>query len=229
MLVIAPLTPKIIFQRGTNMREIDRFSPVEISLRPRNRFRGFHSVAADTSIASGVAGRYATALFDLAKEADALDSIAQDLQGLKALLNDSDDLSDLVNSPLYSRDQQGAAMDAVLDSAGAQDLTRRFVGVITQNRRLFVIADIIDAYRALLSSHRGEMDAEVISSRPLSDAQLEALRGVLANVLRAKVIVETSVDDTLLGGLVVRVGSRMIDSSLRTKLENMQLAMKGVG
>ncbi len=186
-------------------------------------------MAADTSIASGVAGRYASALFDLAKEADALDSISQDLQGLKTLLNDSDDLSDLVTSPLYSREQQGAAMDAVLDAAGAQDLTRRFLGVVIQNRRLFVLADIIDAYRDLLASHRGEMSAEVVSPRPLSDAQLEALPRVLADVLRSDVVVDASVDETLLGGLVVRVGSRMIDSSLRTKLENMQLAMKGVG
>jgi len=186
-------------------------------------------VAANTSIASGVAGRYASALFDLAKEADALDSTAQDLTGLKAMLEDSDDLSDLVQSPLYSREQQAAAMDAVLEAAGVQDLTRRFVGVVTQNRRLFAIADIIGAFRALLANHRGEMNAEVISAHPLSDAQLAALRGVLADVLRSEVIVNTSVDETLLGGLVVRVGSRMIDSSLRTKLDNMQLAMKGVG
>lgn len=186
-------------------------------------------MAADTSIASGVAGRYASALFDLAKEADALDSIAQDLKGLKAMLDDNSDLSDLVTSPLYSRDQQTTAMEAVLTSAGVQELTRNFVGVVTQNRRLFVISDIISAFAALLASHRGEMNAEVVSSRPLSDAQLDALRGTLANALHSDVVVETSVDETLLGGLIVRVGSRMIDSSLRTKLDNMQLAMKGVG
>ena len=186
-------------------------------------------MAADTSIDSGVAGRYASALFDLAKEADALDSTAQDLEGLKALLNDSTDLSDLVSSPLYSREQQAAAMEAVLASAGTKDLTRRFIGVVTQNRRLFVIADIINAFGALLARHRGEMSAEVISSKPLSDTQLESLRGVLATALESDVVVDASVDETLLGGLVVRVGSRMIDSSLRTKLDNMQLAMKGVG
>ena len=186
-------------------------------------------MAADTSIASGVAGRYASALFDLANEASALDSIAEDLAGLKGLLTDSADLSELVNSPLYSREQQMAAMDAVLVGAGVQDLTRRFIGVVTQNRRLFALVDIIDAYRALLASHRGEMNAEVVSARPLSDAQLDALRGALATILRSDVVVDTTVDETLLGGLVVRVGSRMVDSSLRTKLNNMQLAMKGVG
>ena len=186
-------------------------------------------MAADTSIASGVAGRYASALFDLAKEADALDSIAQDLKGLKAMLVDSSELSDLATSPLYSREQQAAAMEAVLTSAGAQELTRNFVGVVIQNRRLFVILDVIGAFAALLANHRGEMNAEVVSPRPLSDAQLEALRGALANALHSDVVIETSVDETLLGGLVVRVGSRMIDSSLRTKLDNMQLAMKGVG
>ena len=186
-------------------------------------------MAADTSIDSGVAGRYASALFDLAIEADSLESTAQDLEGLKGLLNDSSDLSDLVSSPLYSSEQQAAAMEAVLASAGAQDLTRRFIGVVTQNRRLFVIADIINGFGARLARHRGEMSAEVISSKPLSDTQLESLRGVLANALQSDVVVDASVDETLLGGLVVRVGSRMIDSSLRTKLDNMQIAMKGVG
>jgi F-type H+-transporting ATPase subunit delta len=186
-------------------------------------------VAADTSIASGVAGRYASALFDLANESSALDAIAQDLQSLKTLLNESDDLAELVRSPLYSRDQQAAAIDAVLGAAGVQELTKRFIGVVIQNRRLFMLADIIDAYSALLASHRGEMSAEVISASPLSDAQVAALRGTLADALRRDVNLDASVDETLLGGLVVRVGSRMIDSSLRTKLDNMKLAMKGVG
>jgi F-type H+-transporting ATPase subunit delta len=181
-------------------------------------------VAADTSIASGVAGRYASALFDLANESSALDAIAQDLQSLKTLLNESDDLAELVRSPLYSRDQQAAAIDAVLGAAGVQELTKRFIGVVIQNRRLFMLAD-----SALLASHRGEMSAEVISASPLSDAQVAALRGTLADALRRDVNLDASVDETLLGGLVVRVGSRMIDSSLRTKLDNMQLAMKGVG
>ena len=195
----------------------------------RYRLRDFQSVAAQSSITSGVAGRYAAALFDLAKEADALDLIAEDLQGLGTLLSESEELTDLVNSPLYSREQQAAGMEAVLAAAGVQDLTRRFVGVVCENRRLFTISDIIEAYRALLASHRGQMTADVVSARPLSDAQMTTLRGVLADVLRSDVNIETSVDESLLGGLVVKVGSRMIDSSIRTKLDNMQLAMKGVG
>ena len=186
-------------------------------------------MAADTSIATGVAGRYASALFDLARDANALDQIADDLLGLKALLAESDDLATLVNSPLYSREDQATAMNAVLEAAGAQDLTRRFVGVVCENRRLFAIGDIIEAYRGLLAAHRGQMSADVISARPLTEAQLASLNDTLASALRSDVNIETQVDESLLGGLVVRVGSRMIDSSIRTKLENMQLAMKGVG
>ena len=194
----------------------------------RYRLRDFQSVAAQSSITSGVAGRYAAALFDLAKEADALDLIAEDLQGLGTLLSESEELTDLVNSPLYSREQQAAGMEAVLAAAGVQDLTRRFVGVVCENRRLFTISDIIEAYRALLASHRGQMTADVVSARPLSDAQMTTLRGVLADVLRSDVNIETSVDESLLGGLVVKVGSRMVDTSIKTKLDNLAIAMKGV-
>lgn len=178
---------------------------------------------------SGVAGRYAAALFDLAKDADALDAVRQDLADLKRLIGESADLAELVRSPLISRDDQSRAIAAILDRAGANDLTKRFMGVVAKNRRLFVLRGMIEAFFALLAEFRGEMTAEVVSAYPLTDEQAGALRDTLAAQLSRKIQLETSVDASLLGGLVVRVGSRMIDNSLRTKLSNMQLAMKGIG
>lgn len=186
-------------------------------------------MSAGHSIVSGVAGRYASALFDLAKEADALDAVNDDLAGLSRLINEGGDLATLIKSPLYSRAEQTNAMQAILERAGANSLTAKFLGVVADNRRLFVLPDMIDAYAGLLAEHRGEVTAEVASAFALSEAQKSTLRGTLEERLKRKVILDLSVDSTILGGLVVRVGSRMIDSSLRTKLDNLQIAMKGVG
>lgn len=178
---------------------------------------------------SGVAGRYAAALFDLAKDAGSLDAVQQDLADLKRLIGESADLAELVRSPLFSRDEQTRAIGAVLDRAGATDLTKRFLAVVAKNRRLFALRGMIEAYAALLADYRGEMTAEVISAHPLTVSQTEELRDTLSAQLRSKIQLQTSVNASLLGGIVVRVGSRMIDNSLRTKLSNMQLAMKGIG
>lgn len=186
-------------------------------------------MSAGQSIVSGVAGRYASALFDLAKEAGALDAVSDDLVRLKQLIDEDGDLATLIKSPLYSRSEQMAAMQAVLERAAANALTVKFVGVAAENRRLFVLPDMIDAFASLLAEHRGEVTAEVASAFGLSDAQQSTLCDTLEKRLDRKVILDLSVDPTILGGLVVRVGSRMIDSSLRTKLDNLQLAMKGVG
>jgi F-type H+-transporting ATPase subunit delta len=178
---------------------------------------------------SGVAGRYAAALFDLAKDADLLDVVRQDLADLKRLIGESADLAELVRSPLFSRDDQMKGIGAVLDRAGASDLTKRFLAVVAKNRRLFAVSQMVDAYFALLADHRGEMTAEVVSAYPLTDQQTAELTETLSAQLSRKIQINASVDNSLLGGLVVRVGSRMIDNSLRTKLSNLQLAMKGIG
>ena len=178
---------------------------------------------------TGVAGRYASALFDLAKDASALDAVQADLVSLQAMIRESDDLRTVVQSPLLSRDDQSKGMAAVFERAGAHDLTKRFVAVVTQNRRLFAVRDMIDAFNAILAEFRGEMTAEVSSAHPLTDAQKSALVDTLSQELRRTIQLDVSVDGSLLGGLVVRVGSRMIDNSLRTKLSNVQTAMKGVG
>jgi F-type H+-transporting ATPase subunit delta len=178
---------------------------------------------------SGMAGRYASALFELALEADALDGVAEDLDGFAAMMDESEDLSRLVRSPAFSREDQMRAIDAVLNEAGASGLVRKFIGLVTQNRRLFAIGDMIRGYRALLARHRGEVTAEVASAEPLGAAQTKALAAALRERLGRDARLEARVDPGLLGGLVVRVGSKMIDTSLRTKLNNLRIAMKEVG
>lgn len=186
-------------------------------------------MSASNAIVTGVAGRYASALFDLAKDAGNLDAVESDLAGMKRLIRESDDFATLIKSPILSRDEQTAGMQAILSAAGASDLTTRFMGVVIENRRLFTLEDIVEAFAALLADHKGETTAEVASAVSLSQAQEEALRATLTARLGRQVILDATVDPSLLGGLVVRVGSRMIDSSLRTKLDNLQIAMKGVG
>lgn len=181
------------------------------------------------AIVSGVAGRYASALFDLAIDAGNLETINDDLASLKGFISESADFVTLIKSPILSREEQSAGLQAILERANASDLTSRFLGVVTENRRLFVLEDIIDAFGALLAEHKGETTAEVVSADALSQAQEEALRATLTARLDRQIKLEATVDPDLLGGLVVRVGSRMIDSSLRTKLDNLQIAMKGVG
>ena len=177
---------------------------------------------------TGIAGRYATALFELALDQGAVDDIAGDLQGLGALIDESDDLLRLVRSPVLTRAEQSRAMAAVLEKAGVHVLTRNFVGLIAANRRLFALPGMIRAYQQLLAAHRGEIAGVVISAHPLSNAQLDAVRKQLAQAMGQEVKLESTVDESLIGGLVVRVGSRMIDYSLRTKLQNLKVAMKGV-
>lgn len=186
-------------------------------------------MATSDSTVTGAAGRYATALFDLAQDENVLDAIASDLDDLALLMNESQDLHQLVSSPLYSRDDQARAMAALLEKAGAHALTMKFIGLVASKRRLFVLGDIIKAYKVLLSRHRGEVSAEVVSAIPLGDAQVAALKSSLKQAVGKDVQLEATVDESLLGGLVIKLGSRMVDSSLRTKLNNLKIAMKEVG
>ncbi len=178
---------------------------------------------------SGLAGRYALALLELADERKQLDPVAEELRGLKATIAESADLRRLIRSPLFTRVQQSQAMAAILDKAGVGDLTRRFVLLVAQNRRLFALDRMIAAYLAELARRRGEITAQVTSATTLNDEQHRALVETLRNQVGAKVQVEVNVDPGLIGGLIVRVGSRMIDNSIRSKLQRLQLAMKGTG
>jgi len=185
-------------------------------------------VAQESTLVSGIAGRYATALFDLARDAGQLDAVAKDLDSLSAMLAQSADLVRLVRSPVFSREEQARAIAAVAERAAFGDLVRRFLGVVANNRRLFVLADAIAAFKTLLSHHRGEAVAEVTSAVPLSDAQLQQIKSSLSSEAAGNVVIDAKVDPGLIGGLVVKLGSRMIDASVRTKLNNLKSAMKGV-
>lgn len=177
--------------------------------------------------ASGLAGRYASALFSLAREQDALDAVAGDLSSFKQLIGESGDLRRLIKSPVLSRAEQRAAITAVAERGGAHDLTRKFVGLLAEKRRLFALPDVIEAYAQMLAAHRGEIQAEVLSAVPLTDEQRATVARQLTEAAGQKVQIRTEVDPSLLGGLIVRVGSKMIDASLRTKLHQLELAMKG--
>jgi F-type H+-transporting ATPase subunit delta len=185
-------------------------------------------VAGEDRSVSGLAGRYVAALFDLADEQKALDQVAGDLTGLRTAIEGSPELRRLMRSPLYGRDQQVKAMDAVLAKSGVADLTRKFVLVVAQNRRLFALSGMIDAFLAELARRRGEVTAKVTVARPLTAAQTQRLEETLRASVGGKVRIDTKIDESLIGGLIVQVGSRMVDGSLKTKLQKLQNAMKGV-
>ncbi len=179
--------------------------------------------------ATGLAGRYATALFELADADKQLDDVAGDLAAVGAMIESSDDLTRLIRSPVISRDDQARAVMAVLEKAKIGELATKFVGVVARNHRLFALPAMIKGYHALLAARRGEATAEVVSAKKLSDRQLKAIGKSLKSAVGTKVAIDARVDAELLGGLVVKVGSRMVDSSLRTKLGQLRLAMKGIG
>ena len=182
-----------------------------------------------TSATSGVAGRYASALFELADNAKSLDQVAQDLTSFRKMANESHELSRLLASPVIGRDLQSKALLAVLDAAGIKGLTRSFVGTVAANGRARDLIAMATAFLAELASRRGETTASVTSAVPLSAQQLQQLSDTLRSVLGgAKVSIDARVEPEILGGLVVKVGSRLFDSSIRSKLQRLQLAMKGV-
>ncbi len=184
-------------------------------------------MAKEQTGAAGLAGRYATALFELARETDSLDHVAGDLAQVRAMLDISADLRRVVRSPLVSREQQGAAMAALAWRAGLGETVSGFLGLVARNRRLPALAAMIHAFDALLAQHRGEVTAEVTSARPLTDTQADAVARALARVAGHEVRIHAAVDESLIGGLVVKLGSRMIDASIRTRLLALRAAMKG--
>lgn len=177
---------------------------------------------------ASLAGRYASALFDLADQAKALDAVAGDLTQIRTMIGESDDLRRLLASPVIGREAQGKALAALVQQAGIGDLVSKFVGTVARNGRARDLPSMITAFLAELARRRGESIAEVVSATPLSEAQMNALTDTLRRLVGNKVSVNARVDGDLLGGLVVKVGSRMFDSSIRTKLQRLQLAMKGV-
>ena len=186
-------------------------------------------MATETTGLSGIAGRYAHALYEFTDERKELDAVAGDLRTLKRMIEASEDLRRLTRSPLISRHDQAKAMEALLAKAEFGATVRHFVGVAARNRRLFLLPAMIDAFLATLAARRGEVTAEVASAAPLAAPQVDALKAQLAKAVGKSVNLEFKVEPALLGGLVVKVGSRMVDSSLKSKLQRLQLAMKGIG
>lgn len=178
---------------------------------------------------SGVAGRYATALFELARDEKSVDSVKADLDKFEAMIAESADLARLVRSPVFAADVQTRALSAVLEKAGIGGIAAKFLKVLTANRRLFAVRDVIRAFRTLVAHFKGEVSADVTVAEPLNDKNLEALKGALKNVTGKDVDLNIKVDPAIIGGLVVKLGSRMVDSSLRTKLNSIKNAMKEAG
>lgn len=186
-------------------------------------------MAAEDPSVSGVSGRYATALFDLARDEKSVDAVKDDLARFSAMLADSPDLMRLVKSPVFSADTQSKALAAVLDKAGISGTTAKFLKVLTANRRLFAVTDVIRAYGALVAKFKGEATADVTVAEALNDKNLDALKTALKSVTGKDVALNVKIDPSIIGGLVVKLGSRMVDSSLRTKLNSIKHAMKEAG
>jgi F-type H+-transporting ATPase subunit delta len=176
---------------------------------------------------ASLAGRYASALFDLARDERQIDSVSRSLEELRSAVADSRDLQALVGSPLVSRGDAGKALAATAPGLGLDPLTTNFVGVLARNGRLRQLGDIIRIFSNLAAAHRGETTAEVVSARPLDDEQIAALKTQLGARVGRTIRIDARVDPQILGGIVVRLGSQMIDASIRTKLNTLATAMKG--
>jgi F-type H+-transporting ATPase subunit delta len=186
-------------------------------------------LASEATGVASLAERYAAALFELADEQHQLDAVAGDLRELRAMLHESPDLDRLLRSPVLSREEQAQAIAALAERAGLSKLTKDFLGVVAGNRRLFAVPAMIDAYLNQLAERRGEVTAEVTTAQPLNDAQQNTLGEQLRRAVGRRITIDLKIDPSLLGGMIVKVGSRMIDGSLKSRLHRLQLAMKGVG
>ena len=180
-----------------------------------------------SGIQASLAGRYALALFELARDEKQLESVGASLAAVRQALAESDELRELTTSPLIGREEAVKAIAAAAEAIGVDPLTSNFLGVLAQNRRLSKLGGVIRAFNTLAARHRGEITAEVTSAHPLDDDQVAAIKQNLRNRMGRDIAVELSVDPAILGGLVVKIGSQMIDGSIRTKLNSLAQAMKG--
>jgi F-type H+-transporting ATPase subunit delta len=177
---------------------------------------------------SGVAVRYASALFELAQEANSIDAVAGDLDRFDQLIRESDDLRRLIRSPAFTAEEQERAIGAILDKAGISGLAGNFIRLVASKRRLFALPDMIRAFRDLVADAKGIVRAQVALAEKPSERVLNDITAALRDVARADVAVDIRIDPSLIGGLVVKMGSRMVDASVRTKLNSIRLAMKEV-
>jgi F-type H+-transporting ATPase subunit delta len=186
-------------------------------------------VAGEDPIVAGMAGRYASALFELARDAKAVDAVKGDLDRFVALLAESPELERLVRSPVFSAEDQLRALTVILERAAITSFAVNFLKLVTTKRRLYAIRDMIKAFAALYARHKGEVMATVTVAEPLGDKQRRALEDALRGVTTESVALTVTVDPAIIGGLIVKLGSRMVDASLKTKLNSIRHAMKEVG
>ncbi len=186
-------------------------------------------MAQGSSIVSGVSGRYASALFELAQDMKATDAVGAALDQFGAMIDNSADLQNLVKSPVFTADQQVAAVNGVMASAKMDGLAANFIGLVASKRRLFALPGMITAYRQLVADDRGIVRAEVTVAEEPSAGQMSDIAAALKDAAGKEVVIDLRIDPSLIGGLVVKMGSRMVDASLKTKLNSIRLAMKEVG
>jgi F-type H+-transporting ATPase subunit delta len=195
----------------------------------RRKFLSERIIVAANQMISGVAGRYANALFDLAAEEKAVPATAKGLADFQGLIDESSDLKRFMLSPVFKAESQMSALEALAAKAGLSGLALNFIRLMCANRRLAALSDAIKGFQALVAADKGEMIAEVTSAEKLSPAQIKDLQAALKAKLGRDVTLNTQIDQSLLGGLIVKVGTTMIDDSLKTKLQNLKVAMKGTG
>ena len=181
------------------------------------------------SISAGIAERYATAIFDIAQDNNNLTGLENGVDALISALAESEDLRTVIHSPIVSRAEQGAAIAAIADKMGLAPVLQRGLGLMAEKRRLFVLPHLLTALKAMLAARRGEISADVTSAKPLTKAQTEKLSETLKARMGKDVTINATVDSDLIGGLIVKVGSKMIDTSIRSRLNSLQNAMKEVG
>jgi F-type H+-transporting ATPase subunit delta len=186
-------------------------------------------VAATDQAISGVPGRYAAALFELTAETNSVDQVAGDLSSFQSMLSSSSELQRMVKSPVFSSENQMSALEALCAKAKISGIALNFFKLIAKNRRLPALSDAITAFHALVAESKGEVAAVVTSAEKLSPAHIKDLKAALKSSIGRDVLLTTKVDKSLLGGLIVKVGSKMMDNSLKTKLQNLKVAMKGTG
>jgi F-type H+-transporting ATPase subunit delta len=186
-------------------------------------------VSSSGTLTSGVAGRYATALFELAKDGKLLDEVERDIREIETIHANSADFREVLASPVYTREEQGKAVAAIAAAMGLGSTVTNTLGLMAQNRRLFILPGLVAQVRALIAAHRGEVTAEVTAAKKLTKEQTETLARTLKASVGKDVKLDVTVDESLIGGLVVKVGSRMIDTSIRSKLAKLQTVMKEVG
>ena len=216
--------------RNPNLRAAFVVRPVRaVLVAAEGPKRGRVDVSEPVSISSGIAGRYATAMFDLAKEEGALAALETDIDALDAALDQSADFAAVIASPILTRDVQGKAVSAVAAAMGLNVITQNSLALMASKRRLFVLPQLVAALRDLIAAEKGEMTAEVTAATALSEAQVAALSKALSAAVGKDVKLKLAVDEALIGGLVVKVGSQMIDTSIRAKLNTLQNTMKEVG